>query len=62
MEYELLIVIGGVGFFVKISFSYGWGGDEEEIIVIDDWYILKIVEMKEFLFKIFVKWYVFKKF
>lgn len=49
-EYELLSIIGGVGFLVKINFKYEWGGDEEELIVDEDWYIINIKEVKE-LFK-----------
>lgn len=46
MEYELLSIIGGVGVLVKSNFNYEWGGDEEDIIVNQDWYILKVIDKK----------------
>lgn len=61
MEYEPPTATGGVGFSAKTSFSYGWGGDQEETTVSDDWHILKVVEKKELPPKTFAKWHAFKK-
>lgn len=58
--YEFLIMIGGVGFFVKMSLFYNWGGGEEDVIVDEDWYIFMIIEIKEFLLKFYVEWNVVK--
>lgn len=61
MEYEPPSTTGGVGFSAKSSFSYEWGGDQEDTTVNEDWHILSIKEAKQLPPKTFSEWHAFKK-
>ena len=61
MEYQPPSATGGVGFSAKTSFSYQWGGDEEDVTVNEDWHTLKVKEKKKLPPKTFAQWHAFKK-
>ena len=61
VEYEPPSTTGGVGFSAKTSFSYEWGGDEEDTTVEQDWHILNVKELKTLPPKTFAEWHAFKK-
>ncbi|KAJ7370004.1 hypothetical protein OS493_034736 [Desmophyllum pertusum] len=61
LEYEPPSATGGVGVSAKGSFSYEWGGDQEDVTVDEDWHILTYKEKKELPGKTFAEWHAFKK-
>ncbi|KAL9960098.1 hypothetical protein ACROYT_G033504 [Oculina patagonica] len=61
MSYEPPTASGGAGFSAKTSFTYSWGGDEEDATVDEDWHILKVKEKKKLPPKTFAEWHAFKK-
>ena len=61
VAYEPPSTTGGVGFSAKTSFTYEWGGTEEDSTVDEDWHILTITETKDLPPKTFAEWNAIKR-